>query len=273
LEEYARLEKPLNLILTDMLLPDGTGLEIVSAVKSHPVWRLTPVVVLSNEKSDDLISDAYAMGANCFLPKTPKTGSVIKMLQSLYDCWLDSSVLPKVSYAENSLQAILSKWIRHRARQANVYMSLSQALSEDISLSDFFLNRALNEGNFTNMAIFFQRIIKEADMPPDIAERFVQMQARIDAALRNAELFLKDNPEPTVAESLPIILDNLEAVDERTLSEFIHQVLHKNPVAAKAFRSALLDHFAKMASFIADTADLPDLKQRAIDFGRMAFKN
>jgi hypothetical protein len=26
-------------------------------------------------------------------------------------------------------------------------------------------------------------------------------------------------------------------------------------------------------TFIADTADLPDLKQRAIDLGRMAFKN
>jgi CheY-like chemotaxis protein len=37
LTERARLQKPLDLILTDMQLPDGTGLEVINAVKLSPV--------------------------------------------------------------------------------------------------------------------------------------------------------------------------------------------------------------------------------------------
>jgi CheY-like chemotaxis protein len=267
LDECARLQKPLNLILTDMRLPDGTGLEVVRAVKSNPVWRLTPVVVLSGEKSGKVINDAYAMGANCFLPKTTKTGSVMGMLRSLYDCWLDSAVLPEGVAEENCLQATLVRWIHHRAQQANVYISLSQAFVEIPTLSRFWLDRALNEGNFTNMAVFFQQTLGEYDLPQADADRFVKMQARIDTALHTTELFLKKNARPTVDESLAIALDNLETIDETVITEFIHHILPRTPVAARTFQSALVDHFAKMASFIAERAERPNLRERASSLG------
>ncbi len=263
LTERARLQKPLALILTDMQLPDGTGLEVINAVKLSPVWRLTPVAVLSGEKSDKVVSDAYAMGANCFLPKIAKTKPVLDILRSLYDCWLKNAVLPEGTAAGSRLQAILAAWIRHRAQQANLYMNLSQAFAEDPSLSEFWLNLALNEGNLTNIAVFFQHNLGGDEMPQEGIERFAQMQVQIDAALHTAEQFLKENPRLTVQESLTIILDILEAINETTTIEFIHHMLPRNPMAARAFQSVIIDHFAKVASFIAGRSELPNLSERA----------
>src|SRR5689334_22422794 len=42
-----RDREPVNLILVDMQLPDGTGLDLIHAVKTNPAWRMTPIIVLS----------------------------------------------------------------------------------------------------------------------------------------------------------------------------------------------------------------------------------
>jgi CheY-like chemotaxis protein len=255
-----------------MRLPDGTGLDVIKAVKSNPSWRLTPVVVLSGEKSSQVVADTYAIGANCFLPKLSKTKTVFSMLRSLYDCWLDCAVLPEEAPTENQLQAILAQWVRNRARQANVYMSFSQAFVEAPSQSEFWLGRALNEGNFSNMAVFFQRISAVDDILLDDAERFAQMQSRVDAALHAAEQFLKENPRPTMEDCFAKALDILEAFDESVLSAFVRHILPRNPAAAKAVNSAAVDHLREVASFIGSRAELPSLRDRATALAAVADK-
>jgi len=246
-----------------MQLPDGTGLDVIRAVKSSPDWRSTPVVVLSDERSSKVIADTYAIGANCFMPKIPKTKTVFSMLQSLYDCWLDTAVFPEEPPAENDLQALLARSIRIRARQADVYMSLSQAFVEDTPQSEFWLDRALNEGNFSNIFVFFQRTLDDYDMPLADTERLVQVQSRTNETLQAAEQFLQEDPRPTMDDCLAKVLDILEAADINTLTEFIRHILPRNPVAARALKSAMVDHFIKMAFFIGERAELPSLCERA----------
>jgi len=272
LDELASLQKPLGLILTDMQLPDGTALEVIRAVKSDPAWRLTPVVVLSGEKSSKVIADTYAIGANCFLPKISKTKPVFSLLRSLYECWLDSAIFPVGPLSENHQQAILARWIRNRARHANVYMGFSQAFVEDPPQSEFWLDRALNEGNFSNMSIFFQRTLGDGDMLLDDAERVTQMQSRVNVALHAAEQFLKENPRPTEEGCLAKVLDILEATDINALTALIQHILPINPVAARAFKSAAVDHLIKMAFFIDERSELPNLHERATALVVMANK-
>jgi CheY-like chemotaxis protein len=263
LDERARLQKPLKLVLTDMQLPDGTGLDVIRAVKSSPDWRSTPVVVLSDERSSKVVADIYAIGADCFMPKTPKRQSILSILRSLYDCWLDTAVFPEESPSKNDLQAILARSIRIRARQADVYMILSQAFVEDPPQSEFWLDRALNEGNLSNIFVFFQRTLDDYDNPFPDAERLVQVQSRTNEALQAAEQFLQEKPLPTVDDCLAKVLDILEAADINTLTEFIRHILPRNPVAARALKSAMVDHFIKMAFFIGERAELPSLCGRA----------
>ncbi|NOR50234.1 MAG: response regulator [Desulfuromonadales bacterium] len=263
LEECARNQRPLDLILVDMHLPDGMGLDIIKVVKADSAWRLTPVIVLSGENSSRVINNAYAIGANCFLPKIGKTKSTLRTLRSLYDCWIDSAMLPQVTSDGNHIQANLSRGIRFRARTAMVYMDLSQAFSSDPSQAEFWLNRALNEGNFSNLLVFLQRILNEHDMPEDVNARFLQMQVQTETSLFAAEQFLKHCCHPTIDDSLAKVLDILEALDEKLLAEIIGHVFPRNQVLAKTFQSAVVDHCTKMAAFITERTELPGLHARA----------
>ncbi len=65
LAERARHHQPVDLILSDMQLPDGTGLDVVREVRADPYWHLTPVLVLSGEIAPGVVNEAYALGANC----------------------------------------------------------------------------------------------------------------------------------------------------------------------------------------------------------------
>ncbi|RLB67339.1 MAG: hypothetical protein DRH08_03910, partial [Deltaproteobacteria bacterium] len=263
LDERARNQRPLSLILVDMQLPDGNGTEIIKAVKTDPAWRLTPVVVLSSEKSSRVINNAYAIGANCFLPKVGKTKHVLGTLRSLYDCWLDSAVLPQETKDGNHIHSNLSRGIRFRARTAMVYMDLSQVSTRNPPQAEFWLDRALNEGNFSNLLVFLQRILNEHDIPEDVIDRFLQMQVKTDAALLSAEQFLKKACQPTTEDCLNKVLDILEALDENLLAELISYAFPQNPVFAKMFQSAVVDHCTKMALFITEQTELPDLHARA----------
>ena len=113
--------QPVDLILTDMQLPDGTGLDILKGVREDPHWRLTPVLVLSGELAPGVVGEAYALGANCYLPKS---GNTINALRSLYECWVESAVLPPPLTAD-LVQEALSRAINLRARTSGVYLRLA----------------------------------------------------------------------------------------------------------------------------------------------------
>jgi len=269
LDDLALHKKPLNLILSDMRLPDGTGLDVIRVVRSRPLWRLTPVVVLSGEKSEKVIGDAYAMGANCYLPKIPKSGTMISMLQSFVECWLEYATLPTIISEEppleDHLEAVLAKSISLRARLANVYMRLSEAFSHDVTQRDFWLERALKEGNFTNLIAFFKNTVDEYEVPVDDIDRMIQWQGRFNAALNDAEHYLKVNPRPTVEDCFGIVLDLLEGPKEDLLKTLSRHILPKSQMAAKTFLTMIADQITEIAFFIGERAESQNLHSRATD--------
>ncbi|MHB0968982.1 MAG: response regulator [Thermoanaerobaculia bacterium] len=56
-------------ILTDINMPDINGLELVSFLKNHPVYRAIPVMVISTEGSEEDRKRAAALGAEEYLVK------------------------------------------------------------------------------------------------------------------------------------------------------------------------------------------------------------
>lgn len=58
-----------DLILVDIMLPYIGGLEITSKVKSNPETKNTPVIVLSANGLENVILEAFALGADDFIPK------------------------------------------------------------------------------------------------------------------------------------------------------------------------------------------------------------
>lgn len=70
-EEAGRIarEKGADLILTDVMMPGTSGTDLCRAIKSDPILRQTPVIMLTARTGSDAALDAYAAGADDFVAK------------------------------------------------------------------------------------------------------------------------------------------------------------------------------------------------------------
>ncbi len=59
----------IDLILTDINMPDINGLELLSFIRNNQIYRDLPVVVISTEGSSKDIEKGLALGANDYLVK------------------------------------------------------------------------------------------------------------------------------------------------------------------------------------------------------------
>ena len=59
-----------DLIMLDLGLPDGSGLDVLRMIRSVPELRSTPVVVLSCSDDEDVLNECMESGANAFVPKS-----------------------------------------------------------------------------------------------------------------------------------------------------------------------------------------------------------
>jgi DNA-binding response OmpR family regulator len=62
-------EHRFDLVLTDIMLPFVSGLEIVSKVKSDTGLKDTPVIVLSAVGLEKIVLEAFELGADDFITK------------------------------------------------------------------------------------------------------------------------------------------------------------------------------------------------------------
>ena len=67
-EAVARLERsPVDLVVTDLLMPKMTGLELVAAVRSR--FPAVPVVLMTSQGSEEIVVRALRDGAASYVPK------------------------------------------------------------------------------------------------------------------------------------------------------------------------------------------------------------
>ena len=56
-------------ILLDLKMPKVSGLEVLRALKNHPIYKSIPIVVLTTSKEDSDVRSAYDLGANSYIVK------------------------------------------------------------------------------------------------------------------------------------------------------------------------------------------------------------
>lgn len=58
-----------NLIISDIMMPFVSGLEIVSRIRTNPQTKETPIIILSAVGLENIILEAFELGADDFITK------------------------------------------------------------------------------------------------------------------------------------------------------------------------------------------------------------
>ena len=66
-----------DLVITDIMMPFVSGLEVVNYIKSHPIMKDTPVIVLSSIGLERVVTEAFELGAEDFMTKPFNLGELV----------------------------------------------------------------------------------------------------------------------------------------------------------------------------------------------------
>ncbi len=261
LNERIRNRRPVSLIITDMELPDGTGLDLIREVKADPALRMLPVIVLSQETGIEVVNEAYALGASSYLPKVHATNNLLGSLQSMYHYWLENAKLPRTG-SRDRLQEALERAIGIRTRTAEFLLRLADAFQGAPEEMAFWLDRALNEGNLSNLLAFFRNKVQERDTPPGSIDRLVGMQMKVKEALKAAEDRLFANPSPSPVIAYQWTLELVDALDEEVFAEVLGILFPKSSVATTALKARAAAQMTRLATHIRERTSDETLRRK-----------
>lgn len=82
------------LLLLDLNMPHMDGREALREIKSDPVLRSLPVVVLTTSAADEDVARAYDLGANSFIQKPADFVHLVDALRVVCHYWFDVVEMP-----------------------------------------------------------------------------------------------------------------------------------------------------------------------------------
>jgi DNA-binding response OmpR family regulator len=90
-----RLTEPPLVVLLDLNLPDENGIRVLHRLRSHPAWRITPVVIFSGSKRSEDIAASYVGGAAGYLVKPTDPGALVPQVRALWSWWAETTERPR----------------------------------------------------------------------------------------------------------------------------------------------------------------------------------
>ena len=76
---------PIDLVITDLIMPEMDGFELTDAIKNSPTLRQIPVVIISTHADAKYIFKALRLGADDYLTKPPTSEMINVVLTRIFD--------------------------------------------------------------------------------------------------------------------------------------------------------------------------------------------
>lgn len=86
-----------DIILLDLNLPGTDGREVLETIKSEPLLKRIPVIVLTSSRADKDIVESYDLHANCYIVKPVNAVKFMEVVRSVENFWVDIVCLPTVT--------------------------------------------------------------------------------------------------------------------------------------------------------------------------------
>jgi two-component system response regulator len=85
----------LKLVLLDLKMPRVDGIEVLSRVKSDPVARAIPVVVMTSSNEDRDVVESYRLGVNSYIVKPVEFAPFAEVVASIGLYWVLTNRVPQ----------------------------------------------------------------------------------------------------------------------------------------------------------------------------------
>jgi len=84
----------IDIILLDLNLPKKDGREVLSEIKTDPVLKYIPVIILTTSSAEQDILTTYSNHANCYIMKPVDFNQFINVIRRIEEFWLTIVKLP-----------------------------------------------------------------------------------------------------------------------------------------------------------------------------------
>lgn len=92
--DFTQVKKP-DLILLDINIPVFNGHEVLKKIKSDPVLKKIPVIMLTTSSNEKDIEKAYENHANSYVRKPLNMEDFLKAILKIKEFWLQITTLTK----------------------------------------------------------------------------------------------------------------------------------------------------------------------------------
>ncbi|MDB6125462.1 MAG: response regulator receiver protein [Pedosphaera sp.] len=76
-----------SMVLLDLNMPKKSGFEVLQWIRRHPAFKRMVVVVFTNSEKQKDIDQAYDLGANSYLIKSPSSPEFLEFIKNLDTYW------------------------------------------------------------------------------------------------------------------------------------------------------------------------------------------
>ncbi len=77
------LTDPVHLVVTDLFMPEIDGYQLIKAVRAHPKYNKTAMIILTGKKDSGVVENAKKLGVNNVLAKPFTTEGLQQAIESV----------------------------------------------------------------------------------------------------------------------------------------------------------------------------------------------
>ncbi len=258
LSDPKRRREGFSLIVMDINLPDGSGLEVARQIKTNPDTVSTPVIILSADGGYRTVREAYALGINCYLSKVPEGGGIFQVVKALYSFWIEEVTLPPRS-GEPTAGSLVRRAVSLEARHARFFTRIARRFVDDDDRLRYWLSLALQEGNHANLLSFFENRFGASEVSGDVLSLFDEFMTRREFLLLELEKRLGTAGFLASEDAFRLALDLELGTDYDALCFGLKLFLGKEKTIAGMLLDGACRHYGQIAEEILGNTDREDL--------------
>jgi two-component system, cell cycle sensor histidine kinase and response regulator CckA len=167
--KYASVRRP-DLILLDLNLPKKDGRSVLVEIKSDPLLKLIPVIVLTTSSADEDVARAYSDHANSYITKPVDFPRFIRALDAIGTYWFEVVTLPPELAVQRTAQ-------NERPQSARPLAPDQPKLDVTLLAADQRLTHLVREGLTDSASVRIELAV--LSHPEELYERAAQLSSDV----------------------------------------------------------------------------------------------